>query len=79
MTVGLTAVVVQAEDRRLEEWTGYNAGPGNIYPGTSAVSSTNTIPVAVGDYLIREKAGDPLYLISDQAGTVVRFMRERRP
>lgn len=76
VTVGVTAVVAQAADLTLREWTGYNAGPGNIYPGTSAVSSANSIPAAVGDYLFSSCA-DNIYLVADQANTVVKFIRER--
>lgn len=76
ITVGLTAVVAQAQDLRLREWTGYNAGPGKVYPGTSSVSSGNTVSIAVGDTFVTECVGT-LYLIADQAGTTVTFIRER--
>lgn len=79
VTIGLTAAIAQASDGRLREWTGYNAGPGIIYPGGAGVTSANSIPVEVGDYFSRENAGDDLYLIADQAGTVVKFYREREP
>lgn len=77
VTVGLTAVLVQAFDTRLKEWTGYNAGPGIIYPGGSGVTIANSIPIDVGDFVSRENAGDDLYFISDQAATVIKFYRER--
>lgn len=79
VTVGLTAVLAQAADQTLRSWLGQNAGPGKIYPGGSGVTISNSVAISVGDSIVIDQSGDALYLISDQAGTVVVFLRERAP
>ena len=77
--VGLTAVLVTPFDSRTRSLWLHNAGPGILYAGTSAVSTTNTVPIPVGTGMILDQSGDPTYVVADQAATEVKFIRELAP
>jgi hypothetical protein len=76
VTVGLTPVVLQAADDDLLSFLLYCAGPGKAYSGTSAVASNNTPPVNVGGNKTYEHSVDAIYVVADQADTVVLWERE---
>lgn len=80
VTVGVTAVKVQASLLSTRSWMAKNKGPGVIYFGDSAVTATTDyIDIAVGDTLVLDESADDIWMISTLAGTVVPFVREAAP
>lgn len=75
-TVGLTAVLLQAENDDLLSLLIQNDGPGKLRVGTSTVSTSNTPGLAVGDAMVIDRSSDPTWIVSDQANTTGMFLRE---
>jgi hypothetical protein len=78
-TVGLSAVILRAANDMRRSVIVYNSGPGILYLGNSAVTVSNSPPIAVGGNLTVDQSNDTLYAVSTDASTEVRFFEEQNP
>lgn len=81
VSVGVTAVKVQAAALTTRSWMGKNKGPGVIYVGDSSVTATagDYIDIAIGDTVVLNESADDIWMISTLAATKVPFIREAAP
>lgn len=79
VTVGLTAIRIQLQDLRLASLYIYNAGPGNMAVGTSGVLIGNSPPFAPLQHIVLDRSADDTWVVCDQAGTSILFLREVDP
>ena len=75
-TIGTTAVQLRAGTPRRASCIIQNSGPGQLYVGTSAVTSSNSPAIAVGGSIVLDQSTDDIWAIASQAATVIVFVEE---
>lgn len=76
---GTSPIKVQSASLGIRGSAWYNAGPGNMFLGTDAVTTGNTIPIPVGKGFAFDDSGAEVWAVWDQAGCDGRFIRELAP